>query len=54
MKFQFIILDMIDPIEYQAMQMNVEISSWAEALDKGDRASLCITPLESGLFGQKS
>ena len=53
-EFQYAILHAIDPIKYQAMRMDAEISRRTEALNQRDRTDLCITPLESGLFDQKS
>ena len=43
------VLDVIDAIEYQTMQMDVEIGRRTKTLNQRDRPGLCITPLESGL-----
>jgi hypothetical protein len=43
----------IDAIEYQAMQMDVEIGGRAEALDERDRTGVSLAALQSRLFDQK-
>ena len=43
----------IDPIEYQAMHMEVEIGGRAETMDEGDGAGVGLGALESRLFAQK-
>lgn len=53
-EFRYAVLHAIDSINYQAMQMDVEISRQTEALNQRGRTGLCITPIESGLFDQKS
>jgi hypothetical protein len=43
----------IDPIEYQAVQMDVQISGRAETLDEGNGAGAGLGALESRLFNQQ-
>ena len=43
----------IDPIEYQAVQIDVQISGRADRLPEGDGASAGLGALESRLFNQK-
>jgi hypothetical protein len=43
----------IDPIEYQAMQIDVEIGGRAKALDEGHRAGVGLGVFESRLLDQK-
>jgi hypothetical protein len=42
----------VDPIEHEAMQMDVEIRGRAETLDQRDSAGLGLGALESGLLDQ--
>jgi hypothetical protein len=44
---------LIDPIQYQAVQMNVQIGCRAEALNEGDRAGVGCAAFQSGLLDQK-
>ncbi len=44
---------LIDPIQYQAVQVNVQIGRRAEALNEGDRAGVGFAPFQSGLLDQK-
>jgi len=43
----------VDPIEHEAMQMDVEIGGRSEALDERDGAGVGFGALESGLLDQK-
>jgi hypothetical protein len=43
----------VHTIEYQAMQMNVEIGGGAEALDEGDCAGVSFAAFESRLLTRK-
>jgi hypothetical protein len=54
MKFRITFPDAIDPIEPHATLMYAGICCRTEALNQRNRPYLCITPLESRLFDQKS
>ena len=43
----------IHPIEHQAMQINVQVSRRAEALDERERTAMSLAALESRLLDQK-
>lgn len=53
-EFRYAVLHAINSIGHQAMQMDVKIGRRTETLYQSDRTDLCITPLESSRFDQKS
>ena len=53
MEHRYALGDAIDPIEYQAVQMDVEVGGRAKALDEGHRAGVGFGAFESRLFNQK-
>ena len=44
----------VDPIEHQAVQMDVQVGSRSEALDQRDRAAVGLGGLEPGLIEQEA
>jgi hypothetical protein len=53
MEYRYGLAAAIDPIEHQAMQMNVEIGRRAEAQDERDRTGVSLAAFESRLSDQK-
>ncbi len=43
----------IDPIEKEAMQVNIQIRGGSESLDEGHGAGFCLDVCQAGLLGQK-
>lgn len=54
MERRYAALDVIDAIEYQTMQMDVEIGRRTKTLNQRNHPGLYITPLESRPSDQKS
>ena len=53
MEHRYALGDAIDPIEYQAVQMDVEVGGRANRLPEGHRAGVGFGAFESRLFNQK-